>query len=166
MGATVNVNGRTVVHASSDGMSIAFPDVCLTPILGVPVPIPYPNIAMSSDTADGSQDVKADGNEVMLDGSNFSQSVGDEVGSQNGVVSSKIQGKSEFVNYSFDVKIEGKGVPRQLDLMLNNKGSSLPNTPPTPELQGPHTVSAMIDSADEEDTDDVELESLEEESSG
>ena len=132
MPATVNVNDRTVVHSSSSGLSIAFPDVCLTPII-VPVPIPYPNIAMSSDTADGSKDVKADGNEIMLDGSNFSTSVGDEAGNLNGVVSAKIKGKAEFVNYSFDVKFEGKGVARAFDLMLHNDK----NTPPFPVLQGP-----------------------------
>jgi hypothetical protein len=28
------------------GLDFGFPDVCLTPVLGVPVPIPYPNIAI------------------------------------------------------------------------------------------------------------------------
>ena len=125
-----------LAKTSAGGMCFAFPDVCLTPVLGVPVPTPYPNIAQSTDTADGSKDVKADGNEIMLEGSNFSQSVGDEAGAQNGVVSSKIQGKAEFLSYSFDVKVEGKGVPRMGDMMLHNKGTGQPNTPPTPEIQG------------------------------
>jgi hypothetical protein len=37
------------------------------------------------------------------------------------------------VNYSFDVKFEGKGVARALDLMLHNDK----NTPPFPVVQGP-----------------------------
>lgn len=136
MPATVSVNLRTVVHKSSVGISIAFPDVCKTPTPAGPIPIPYPNISMSSDTADGSKEVKADGESVMLKDSNFSMSSGDEAGSAQGVVSSKIKGKAEFVLYSFDVKFEGKNVPRLGDLMLHNKGGTA-NTPPFPVLQPP-----------------------------
>src|SRR3989304_4634934 len=109
MGITVNVNKLTVVHAGSNGTSIAFPDVCKTPSPAGPVPIPYPNIAKSADTAQGSKKVKADGNPVCLKDSNFSTSTGDEAGSAGGgVVSNKIKGKAEFVNFSFDVKIRGQ----------------------------------------------------------
>ena len=34
-----------------------------------------------------------------------------------GVASNKIKGKAEFVNFSFNVKSEGKNVPRALNLM-------------------------------------------------
>ena len=57
MGVTVGVNGRTVVHGGSGGTTIIFPDVCKTPSPGGPIPIPYPNTAKSSDTADGSSSV-------------------------------------------------------------------------------------------------------------
>ena len=50
-----------------------------------------------------------------------------------GVVSNKIKGKAEFVNFSFDVKFEGKNVPKAFDLMLHNDK----NTPPFPVIQGP-----------------------------
>src|SRR3954466_14140587 len=101
MPATVNVNVRTVVHAASNGIATAFPDVCKTPAPPAPpIPIPYPNIAMSSDTASGSQDVKMDGNPIMLESSNFATSTGDEAGSIGGVVSSTIKGKAEFINHS------------------------------------------------------------------
>ena len=42
MPATVGVNKLSVVHASSNGTTIAFPDVCKTPSPGGPIPIPYP----------------------------------------------------------------------------------------------------------------------------
>ena len=48
------------------------------------VPVPYPNIAQSSDTSQGSTTVKADGNPIMLQGSSFAQSSGDEAGSAGG----------------------------------------------------------------------------------
>jgi hypothetical protein len=123
MPATVNVNYLTVVHQSSNGISFAFPDVCKTPTPVGPVPIPYPNIAMSKDTMLGSQTVTMDGNPIMLKGSVYSMSTGDEPGTVGGVVSNVFKGKAEFLNYSFDVKVEGKNVPRLLDPMGQNEAS-------------------------------------------
>lgn len=57
-GITVGVNNLAVVHKSSNGVTIAFPDVCKTPTPGGPIPIPYPNIAKSSDTTKGSRRTK------------------------------------------------------------------------------------------------------------
>jgi len=134
MGVTVGVNNLSVIHADSGGVTIAFPDVCKTPSPAGPIPIPYPNIAKSSDTGQGSKKVKCDGNPICLKDSNFSMSTGDEGGSAGGgVASNKIKGKAEFVNVSFDVKVEGKGVARAFDIMLHNDK----NTPPFPLLQGP-----------------------------
>ena len=143
MGVTVGVNNLTVVHKGSNGVTIAFPDVCKTPAPPAPpVPIPYPNIAKSSDTAKGSKKVKCDGNPVCLKDSNFSLSTGDEAGSAGGgVASNKIKGKAEFINFSFDVKIEGKNVVRAFDLMLHNDK----NTPPFPLIQPPLIVIMMDD---------------------
>lgn len=137
MPASVTVNFMTVVHKSSNGVNMAFPDVCKTPAPPAPpVPIPYPNIAMSSDTASGSSKVKMDGNPIMLKSSNYRMSTGDEAGSLNGVVSNKIKGKAYPKMFSFDVKVEGENVFRQLDIMLQNGGSPT-NTPPAPNLQPP-----------------------------
>ncbi len=133
MGVTVGVNFLSVVHKSSNGITIAFPDVCITPAAPSPIPIPYPNIAKSSDTAKGTKKVKCDGNPVCVKDSNFSRSMGDEAGTNKGVASGKNMGKAEFLLYSFDVKFEGKNVPRAFDIMLHNDK----NTPPFPVLQGP-----------------------------
>ncbi len=137
MGASVGVNMMSVVHKDSGGVTPCFPDVCKTPSPGGPIPIPYPNIARSSDTAKGTKKVKCDGNPVCVKDSNFSTSTGDEAGTAGGgVVSNKTKGKAEFVNFSFDVKFEGKNVARALDLMLHNDK----NTPPFPVIQGPVVV--------------------------
>lgn len=155
MPATVNVNKRTVVHASSVGIVTGFPDTCLTPMpppVGT-VPIPYANIAMSSDTADGSEDVKMDGESICIQGSNFSQSTGDEAGTSGGVPSGCTRGKAEFVSFSFDVKVEGKPVCRQLDLMVQNVGPP-PNTPPMPEIQPP--AVAVVLPGDEPEENEIE----------
>ncbi|MEY4766817.1 MAG: hypothetical protein RI907_3490 [Pseudomonadota bacterium] len=140
MGVTVGVNNLSVVHAASSGMTMGFPDVCLTPAPPAPpIPIPYPNIAQSSDTASGSSTVKCDGNPVCLKDSNFSTSTGDEAGTNGGVASGKTKGKAEFVNVSFDVKFDGKGVARAFDPMLHNDK----NTPPSPVIQAPLIVVAV-----------------------
>lgn len=134
MPVSVGVNMLSVVHKSSNGVTIAFPDVCKTPAPPAPpIPIPYPNIAKSSDTASGTTKVKCDGNPVCHKSSNFRMSTGDEAGSLGGLISGKIKGKAEFVSFSFDVLFEGKNVARSLDLMLHNDK----NTPPFPLVQPP-----------------------------
>jgi hypothetical protein len=138
--ASTAVNMRTVVHQTSDGVVTGFPDVCNTPSVGGPIPIPYPNIALSMDTFLGSRRVTVDGNPIMLQGSCFKMSTGDEPGAMGGVMSMTVKGKAEFVQYSFDVKVEGKGVARMGDLMIQNKQATA-NTAPFPEIQPPMPVS-------------------------
>src|SRR5919201_4405306 len=135
MSVSVGVNKLSIVNEDSNGVTIAFPDVCKTPAPPAPfVPIPYPNIAQSSDTARGTKKVKAEGKPICVQSSNFSTSTGDEAGTAGGgMVSNKTKGKAEFVNFSFDVQFEGKNVPRSFDLMLHNDK----NTPPFPVLQPP-----------------------------
>jgi len=158
MPVTVGANFMSVVHASSSGVTIAFPDVCKTPVPPAgPIPIPYPNIAMSSDTDKGTKKVKADGNPFCVKDSNFKMSTGDEPGSAGGVASSKTKGKAEFVNFSFDVKAEGKNVSRAFDLMLHNDK----NTPPFPVLQAP-IIAISIDTDDTEEDEDISLETIKE----
>lgn len=137
MATQVNVNSRTVVHATSDGKCVMFPDVCKVPAPPAPpVPAPFVNIGQSADTSDGPRTVKVDGNPIMIKGSSFSKTTGDEPGSLGGMASNTTGGKAEPINYSFDVKAEGRNVMRLGDAMVGNKGSA-PNTPPMPEVQPP-----------------------------
>lgn len=133
MPVTTAVNNKTVVHKDSGGITAVFPDVCKTPSPGGPVPVPYPNVARSSDSGQCARSVKVDGQPVCIEKSVFTTSTGDEAGAAKGVVSSTTKGKAEFVMWSMDVKIEGKKVPRALDLMLHNDK----NTPPAPLVQAP-----------------------------
>jgi len=123
MPVTVNVNNLTLCHKGSNGISIAtIPDVCKTPAPPAgPVPIPYPNIAMSSDLVKGTTTVKADGgNMCAIDGSEFMKSTGDEPGTAGGVMSSVNMKEATWITYSFDVKLEGKGACRLTDKMFHN----------------------------------------------
>ena len=116
---------ETVVHAASGGMAKTEIDICKTPTPGGPVPIPYPNIAMSAQTSDGSTTVKCDSNPIMLKDSVFSLSSGDEAGSIGGVKSSVIKGAAKTMMYSFDVKYEGKNVCRLGDPLFHNDKNAM-----------------------------------------
>jgi len=84
-------------HKDSGKVTVAFPDKCNTPSAPAgPVPVPYPNTAMSSDTKEGSK-VKMDGNPTMLKESNFSKSTGDEKGTANIVRPQHKQYKGYFM---------------------------------------------------------------------
>lgn len=149
---TVGVNGMSVVHKGSGGVSIAPVDVCKMQAGPAVVPLPLPNIAKSEDLAKGTRKVKCDGFSVAIDGSVFSQSTGDEAGSLGGVVSGKTKGKAELVLFSMDVKFEGKGVARAMDTMLHNDK----NTPPAPILQGPVVAAPESPDAAREEQDEEE----------
>jgi hypothetical protein len=84
------------------------------------VPIPYPNIGMSSNTSSGPTTVKNDGQMPMTKDAKYMMSTGDEAGAALGVISSKIKGVCEYMMYSFDVKYEGKNVCRLGDPLFHN----------------------------------------------
>lgn len=122
---TVNVNGLSLVHEDSGGVSTAtLPDVCLTPPNLAPAP--YPNVAFSRDLTAGSSLVRADGgNRIAVAGSAFGRSVGDEPGSAGGVTSGVSGKEATWLSHSFDVEIEGRGACRLTDKMLHNRGNTL-----------------------------------------
>jgi hypothetical protein len=106
--------------------SIAFPDVCKTPSPGGPIPLPYPNVAMSSDADKGPKSVQVNGKMPMVMGAQYKKSSGDEAGTAGGgVMSSSTKGVAEFMLYSFDVKFEGKNVCRLGDSLFHNKKNAV-----------------------------------------
>lgn len=125
MSQTTFANGRGIAHKGSGGMSTVFPDVCKTPAAPSPVPIPYPNIGMASDTSQGPTTVKTDGQMPMVKGAQYSRSSGDEAGTLGGVLSGVNMSVCEFLMYSFDIKFEGKNVCRLGDPLWHNKKNIL-----------------------------------------
>lgn len=122
MPVTININNLTLCHKGSNGISTAtIPDVCKTPSPGGPVPIPYPNIAMSMDLMKGTSTVKADGGMMCANyGSEFMKSTGDEPGVAGGIVSSTFIKEATWITFSFDVKLQGKAACRLTDKMFHN----------------------------------------------
>jgi hypothetical protein len=127
MGANVFANGMEISGKASGNQSLAaMPDVCMSPPSppAGPVPIPYPNTAMASDTTDGTKTVKIGGKEVgMKNSSSYSKSTGDEPATQSfggNTVSHKIQGPTKFSAWSSDVKLEGANAVRFGDMTTHN----------------------------------------------
>jgi len=118
-------NCRGIAHGGSGGMSIVFPDVCNTPSPVGPIPIPYPNIALASDTSGGPSTVKCDGEMPMVKGATYSKSSGDEAGVVGGVASGVNMKEAEFMLYSFDVKMDGKNTCRLGYPLFHNKKNML-----------------------------------------
>lgn len=130
MADNVFINGRTAVHAGSNG-TLNTMDVCLTPSGNSVVPIPYPNVARSADTDKAAGSVFVNGNALCHVKSVFKKSTGDQAGRRKGIVSGSIEGEASFLTASMNVYAEGQAVTRALDMMVSNKK----NTPPAPLMQ-------------------------------
>lgn len=121
-------------------MSLAFPDLCKTPvpILGV-IPIPYANIAQCSQAKGSScsSKVKIENKKTMTKKSEVTRSQGDEPGVQKGVVSSKHMDKCKRGNGYSKVKVEGAEIVTALKSTTNNGGSA--NAPPGTQLSPSQT---------------------------
>lgn len=126
----ININGKTAVHAKSDGKLISS-DVCLTPPFCVP--IGYTNQAESKMTDMGASSVKVQGSPTCNQKSNFKISQGDAPGACAGASSGSIGQMAEFITFSNDVMIEGKPAVRNDDKMVSN----MKNTAPQPLMQPP-----------------------------
>ena len=85
--AVTMVKNMSAVDKSRALKNAAFlRDICQTPTSPGPIPLPYPNTAMASDTTSGSKSVKISGNEVMLkDKSYHEKSTGDEAGTSSAI---------------------------------------------------------------------------------
>lgn len=126
MPSTITVNMLPLTHKGSISIATAtVPDVCKTPSPAGPVPIPYPNIAMSSDLAKGTKKVKGDGKMIAVKGSEYSRSTGDEAGTVGGVVSSTFIKEAKWILSSFNVKMDGKNACRSLDMMTHNHANTI-----------------------------------------
>ena len=101
------------------GMDFAFPDVCMTPAV-VPVPIPYPNIALSSTAIPNVTHIFIMGmpaHNLMTTGT-ISQ--GDMAGVNGGVVSGMVAGPSRHLMGSSKYFISSAPATRMLDSSAQN----------------------------------------------
>jgi hypothetical protein len=119
---TVNINGLTLCHKGSGGISHnTLPDVCKTPPFGIPAA--YKNEAYSADLVKGTT------------------SVFDEPGSMGGILSGTYKAETDWITHSFDVLFEGKRACRLTDKLFMNHGNTVnmagliqTSLPPAPDV--------------------------------
>lgn len=102
------------------GMDFAFPDVCLTPAVPAPVPIPYPNMALSP-TAIPSQFttfILAAPQHNLATTTPMTN--GDNAGLAMGVASGMVMGPSRHLLGSFTTLISGMPATRLTSMSLQN----------------------------------------------
>ncbi|SNR51221.1 DUF4150 domain-containing protein [Paracoccus sediminis] len=114
--------GRPIT-TTKGGICFAFPNVCLTQVGPVTVPIPYPSIGQISD-AGGTSKVMAGGSNVVRKADSIPSTTGDSAG-QAGVTSGTVGGKVEFMSHSATVKAEGSEVVRMFDQTKQNDGNAV-----------------------------------------
>jgi uncharacterized Zn-binding protein involved in type VI secretion len=146
----VNPPKTPVTEGSSDLAPATLPNVCKMPGPPAPfIPTPLPNIGQSSDQlTDCTTTVLFEGNKVAIKGSYYMSQPSPDVASQGtggGIVSSTVQGKTEFVAPgSMTVKAEGKNIQLLGDAMTNNGGSPANAATMPGNQQAPSSAGVIV----------------------
>lgn len=101
------------------GMDFCFPDICLTPII-VPVPIPYPNICVTTTSAPAAYNVLVDCMPALNQLSFGLISNGDEPGVLGGVLSHMIMGQAFYILGCFTIFADGLPAQRMTSMTGQN----------------------------------------------
>ena len=102
------------------GTCMGFPDVCLTPTPAGPVPIPYPNIAMSANCPNPTYNILMECAPTLNSMSTVAMSNGNEPGTLGGVASHMIDGQGEFLVGSMTVMVDGVPLQRLTSMTGQN----------------------------------------------
>lgn len=105
-------------NAQMMGMDIGFPDVCLTPPVGAPVP--YPNIAMGPMGVGFYPKVLFMGTPAHNMLTTVPLTNGDNAGVMLGVASGLVMGPSRHVTGAFTVLVGGPPVTRVTSMSIQN----------------------------------------------
>lgn len=102
------------------GMDLGFPDVCLTPAVPAPIPIPYPNIAMGPTAVPSQVTVLV----MAMPQHNMATTTpltnGDNAGVALGVASGMVMGPSRHLTAAFTVLVSGMPATRLTSMSLQN----------------------------------------------
>ncbi|WP_437564079.1 MULTISPECIES: DUF4150 domain-containing protein [unclassified Sorangium] len=110
------------VNTQMGGMSMGFPDVCLTPAppAPAPVPVPYPNVGVGPMGVSAVYTVLTMGAPTHNLGTTIPLSNGDNAGVATGVASGTVMGPVRHVTGSFSVLIGGMPVTKLTSVSLQN----------------------------------------------
>lgn len=101
------------------GVSLGFPDVCLTPS-PAPVPIPYPNIALGPTAIPNVVNVLIMGMPAHNMGTVVPLTNGDNAGVSLGVASGTVMGRQRHLTGAFTVLVYGLPATRLTSVSLGN----------------------------------------------
>lgn len=103
------------------GLDTGIPDVCLTPAAaGIPVPIPYPNLANGPMGVPAAYTVLISGAPAHNLGTSVPLTNGDNAGVNMGVASGVVMGPSRHLTGSFSCLIGGMPASRMTSVSLQN----------------------------------------------
>jgi hypothetical protein len=102
------------------GMDMGFPDVCLTPAVPAPIPIPYPNIAMGPTAIPSQVTTLVLGAPMHNLGTTTPLTNGDNAGVATGVASGTVMGPSRHLLGSFTMLVGGMPTTRLTSMSLQN----------------------------------------------
>lgn len=103
------------------GIDTGLPDVCLTPAAaGVPVPIPYPNVAAGPMGVPAAYNVLFGCAPAHTLGTSVPLTNGDNAGVNMGVASGTVMGPSRHLTAAFTVLVGGQPATRLLSASLQN----------------------------------------------
>jgi len=111
------------------GMSLGFPDVCKTPVLGVPVPLPYPDMSFSATSEPMADNVLIECTPALNQVSLGLVSAGDDAGVQMGLISEDISGETVYVVGCITVLVDCIPAQRLTSVTGQNAMGVLPNAP-------------------------------------
>lgn len=107
-------------NTQMSGLDMGFPDVCLTPSPAGPVPIPYPNMAMSNTAIPTITNMFI----MAMPVHNLSTMVpltnGDNAGVATGVASGMVMGPSKHQTGAFTILLAGMPATRMTSVSLQN----------------------------------------------
>jgi hypothetical protein len=102
------------------GMDLGFPDVCLTPAVPAPIPIPYPNIAMGPTAIPSQFTVFVMAMPAHNMGTTTPLTNGDNAGLATGVASGTVMGPSRHLTGAFTILYCGMPATRLTSMSLQN----------------------------------------------
>lgn len=113
------------------GTCLGSPDVCLTPTPAGPVPVPYPNIAVTANCPNAVLNILMESAPTINAVATIAMSNGNEAGSVGGVASHLIDGQCEFLMGSMTVMVDGTPLQRLTSTTGQNCMSKSMNAPGT-----------------------------------
>ncbi len=123
------------------GSDLGFPDVCLTPLGPVPVPVPYPNIAAGPTAVPSQATVFIQAAPAHNMATVTPMTNGDNAGVGEGVASGVVMGPSRHLTGAFSVLFVGAPATRLTSITLQNStnapGARLVPSQPTVLLLAP-----------------------------